>query len=335
MTLRRTVTLSSVATACNVKPATVSRVLNNVSKGFSVSADKRELIMRKAAELGYMPNQAARSLRLSRTGRIMVYGLSIGWGLNERTYSRMLKSCVSRLNQEGFEVDVAYPASNSQISSHLAYDGAVIVNPGFEGLLEEVRKIKAPYVVMNDRPDLQGCSYVSVDDVEGMRMALEYLRGKGHRRIAYRCTNNGREVEEAHRSIFERYHTYVEEMTNAGEEAFSDYDQSYDMVEFLAELRKRGISAVVTYNCSNALGLAGQCAVEGVRIPGDLSVVSFNRPLYPMIPELTAIELPLEEMGTATAEILIEAINEGKSCSRQLMFRENLYEGQSVADIRK
>ena len=44
-------------------------------------------------------------------------------------------------------------------------------------------------VIMNDRVDDKSCSYVAVDDLEGMKMAFDHLNSKGHTNIAYRCTS--------------------------------------------------------------------------------------------------------------------------------------------------
>ena len=53
------VTIYDIAEKLNVSPATVTRALNNLPK---VGAEKRELIIETAAEMGYTPNRAATSL---------------------------------------------------------------------------------------------------------------------------------------------------------------------------------------------------------------------------------------------------------------------------------
>ena len=330
--MKSRVTLDSIATACNVKAATVSRVLNNVSKGFSVSDEKRELIKHTASKLGYVPNLAAQNLRLNRTNRIMIYGLTIGWGIRETTYSYMLLSCIKTLNNAGFEVDVVYPASSSQVLSPMAFDGAVIINNGSESIREYMLSLRTPYVLMNDRLDTIACSYVAVDDVGGMKMAIAHLQEKGHNRIAYRCGENSRHKKFRHPSIADRYLTYIGELEKAGLEAFSDYEQAMPENDFLGELIRRRISAVITYDATNALDILKCCAENKIRIPDDLSVITFNEPAYPTFPELTTVRLPLHEMGVAAAESLIARLN-GEKDLKQFVFGEKLVAGNSVADI--
>jgi len=330
--MRRKVTLISIAEACNVKPATVSRVLNNVSKGFSVSNEKRTLIKNTARDMGYIPNLAARNLRLNRTNRIMVYGLTAGWGILETTYSHMLTSCVNKLNDAGFEVDVVYPASKNQIFSRMAFDGAIFVNPGFSLQMDDLKKLNIPYVIMNDRVDDKSCSYVAVDDLEGMKMAFDHLNSKGHTNIAYRCRQHCAENQSYHRSIADRYNAYKQLMGLQNINVYSDYETASSPDEFIKECLKREISAVITYDVTNALDLLKQCAVNGLTIPEDLSILTFNEPSYPTFPELSSISLPLEKMGDAAAEILIAAIN-GEKSVQQRVFSESLFERNSIKDL--
>lgn len=330
--MQERITLSSIAAACNVRPATVSRVLNNVSKGFSVSPDKRKLIEKMAKDMGYVPNIAAQNLRLNRTNRIMVYGLTIGWGIKETTYSYMMLSCVKTLNAAGFEVDVVYPASNHQILSRMAFDGAIIINPDSKLIMDNIDKLKIPYVVMNDRPDIKNCSYVAVNDFGGMDLAISHLWLKGHRNIAYRCGPHSAHSAFTHKSISERYQAYLKILSEKGAQAFSDYESALNDAEFNKELKRRKITAVITYNVTNALALLKQCAVDKIKIPDKLSVITFNEPVYDTFPVLSAITLPLNKMGKAVADILIAKIS-GSNEVKQLIFEECLLEGESVANL--
>ncbi len=66
------VTIYDVAKQLDVSPATVTRALNNLPK---VGAEKRELIIQKAAEMGYTPNRAATSLSRKQIRiEVIIYG---------------------------------------------------------------------------------------------------------------------------------------------------------------------------------------------------------------------------------------------------------------------
>ena len=73
-------TLSEVARRCSVSQSTVSRVLNNSTKGrFSVSPEVRERILHAARELNYRPSIAARNLTVSKTHLVAVLGVAGIW----------------------------------------------------------------------------------------------------------------------------------------------------------------------------------------------------------------------------------------------------------------
>ena len=64
--------IKDVALAAGVSPATASKVLTGNGVAYQVSASTIERVQRIAKELGYVPNIAARNLRLQRTGQIGV-----------------------------------------------------------------------------------------------------------------------------------------------------------------------------------------------------------------------------------------------------------------------
>ena len=63
------VSMKDLAAACNVSIATVSKALNDQH---DVSAKTKEMVRRKAKELGYFPNSAAKALKTNRSHNIGV-----------------------------------------------------------------------------------------------------------------------------------------------------------------------------------------------------------------------------------------------------------------------
>ena len=56
-------TLKEIAQACSTSPATVSRVLNNYTKNFSVNPELRQRILDYVKQSGYEPNMLFKTLR--------------------------------------------------------------------------------------------------------------------------------------------------------------------------------------------------------------------------------------------------------------------------------
>lgn len=71
--------ISDVAQAAAVSAATVSLILNGRRSGNDrIGPETRERVLRVVAELGYVPNQTARSLRRRKTERIRLYVARLG-----------------------------------------------------------------------------------------------------------------------------------------------------------------------------------------------------------------------------------------------------------------
>ena len=69
----RAVTLQDVAKAAGVSSSAASVVLNGCRSGTRVSVPTRRKVMEVATQLGYRPNEVARSLVTGQTNRIGVY----------------------------------------------------------------------------------------------------------------------------------------------------------------------------------------------------------------------------------------------------------------------
>jgi len=147
----RKVTIYDVAKQLGVSPATVTRALNNLPK---VGAEKRELIIKTAAEMGYTPNRAATSLSRKQVHiEVVVYG-SIA-----EFYSKILEG-----------VDAAYEALkdfNLKVNKHVMDKAEV----GEDSVCELLRKIqkKEPSAVL----------VYSVSDTEEIALAVDDLIRSG------------------------------------------------------------------------------------------------------------------------------------------------------------
>ncbi len=322
------VTQRTIAERCGVQVATVSRVLNNVRSGFSVSPEKREQILSAARELGYLPNSAARNLRSNRSGKIAVFGYSLFWDPDESTYSQMLRHCVEECNRRGYQVDLVFPSDPRELLAPGACDGAVIVNLMRRSLNREFRRYGIPYVLMNSRGD-DGEAFVTADDRGGVALAVRHLLRLGHRRLAYFGATHLFEGK-THSSVEDRFRGFFDACAEAGvEEPFAETAEEAGAEVFLAEIRSRGVTGVISYNQQGGIQLFHACRKAGLRVPEDLSIIAFNRLFDLFEPHLTTLVFDLESMGRATAEQLIGQIEHGVE-PRGRFFPLSLEPGQST-----
>ena len=113
-----------------------------------------------------------------------------------------------------------------------------------------------------------------------------------------------------------------------------------DFVASLARGRERGESggghptAIVTYTHHAAISMLRLLWEAGLSVPKHLSVATFSNsyPVSEVIPPLTVMALPTEEMGRTAAEMVLEQIRtSGAAPPRRMVLKETLIVRKSTA----
>ncbi|WP_461486392.1 LacI family DNA-binding transcriptional regulator, partial [Pedobacter sp.] len=183
-----TTTIKTIAETIGLSLTTVSRVLNGVAKKYRISEATEARVLEEADRLGYIPNQAARNLRLKKSFAIGLVIPNLGnpffanivsvvnQVLHERGYSVILTDCNE---DEKLEVEAVNALSARNM------DGMIVI-PSAKGKKHlNVLKQKGVPVVFIDRyfEDLE-IPYVATNHYDGALKITEYLIGNGHERIA-------------------------------------------------------------------------------------------------------------------------------------------------------
>ena len=96
------VSMKDIARECNVSVATVSKALNGQP---DIGPETRERIARKAEEMGYMANSAARALKTNRTYNIgVLFVNSRNGGLAHEFFSMVLDGIRERAEEAGYDL---------------------------------------------------------------------------------------------------------------------------------------------------------------------------------------------------------------------------------------
>ncbi|MEV6108015.1 LacI family DNA-binding transcriptional regulator [Streptomyces sp. NPDC051940] len=180
-------TVRDVAERAGVSAMTVSRALRDDAK---VSAATRERVRAAAAELGYRPNEMARSLRLGRgTGLV---GLLVT-NLANPFYSRLALGVDAALSPHGLKAVIAntgqdLDSERSLVEDLIArrVDGIIAVPAGSDQRhLAAAAAGGVPVVVASRPPSGFDADCVLVDDFGGARDATRDLLAQGHRSIGF------------------------------------------------------------------------------------------------------------------------------------------------------
>lgn len=310
-----TVSARDVARVAGVSVSTVSRAL---SRPDSVSSGTLAKVLETARGLGYRPNLAARNLITGRTGAI---GLVVP-DIENPFFASITKGVQDRARAAGYAVVIADsdedPSREGDLVREMSrqVDGVVLCSPRSpDGVIETLAR-EFPIVLVNRQ-----CGTVSavlVDNLGGVRLALEHLRALGHRRIAYvggpaASWSTRARLAAAHSVVAEHPDT---ELIDLG--SFQPYVSGGIAAADL--LVASGATAVLAFNDLVAFGLLDRLHRRGVGVPHEVSVVGVdNIPMSALTsPALTSVGIPLVNCGRAGVDVLVQLLrNPGQPAGHQ------------------
>ena len=298
------VTLADVAQALGLSASTVSRALSDPDK---VNAHTRERVRRAARELGYIPNQTARSLI---SGHHDIIGLIVP-DIANPFFPPIIKAIQARAALKDKTVIIAdvneHPGDEVQRAQIIRkrVDGLIMVSPrAADERLCELTDLR-PIVYVNRR--VPGAANVLVDNVDGVAEAVEHLTALGHKKIAYlngprRSWSN----QQRRDAIVAACMTQGVELVEYGpfEPQVQAGGRAADLVH------ASDVTAVIAYDDLIALGLMTRLAERGVRVGPDISVIGIDdSPMSGMAyPTLTSIHVPGAEAGMTAVDMVLDMI---------------------------
>lgn len=329
------VTIKDIARRSGHSWSTVSRVINDSP---SVSETTRAEVKAIIEEMGFRPNNVARGLV---TGRMNIVACIIGDRLNP-FYAGLFSSAEDVLNQAGYLAVLCYTNYDPdkeekylEAADENNFAGVIMVTaPETQKLVENLTSIQCPVVLANRYLVTVPTDVVLVDNYYGGYIATRHLIEKGHRRIAHLA---GPENSTA---SCDRLRGYRQAMCGAGlpvrEEDITranllepeGYRYGRDLLEY-----PRDLTAVFCANDMLASGIVRAYAERERKIPDELSIVGFDdSPVATCGPvRLTTVRQDPEQMGKATAEMVLNRIANRKAPYRRIVFTPELVVRDSVA----
>jgi LacI family transcriptional regulator len=321
------VTIDEIAERAGVSASTVARVLRGDVKGVQErSARKAREILRISDELGYRPNWRARALSRGKTHTIGLLYSNPKW-IFEDPMNEIASSFTETLQEENYDLRLV-PVTATSDWKELVLGGAV---DGLAFLLH-VPEPAQPLVLEGRLPTILlgekfgGLQHVVADDVAGGKLAARHLIGLGHKRIALYVNETIRD----HVSIHERRQGFEQAMRDAGLETKAEVWRCSTEDAMQRILSSDAPTAVICYCHVEALELTHAAWVNGVSIPTDLSLISFNDISATRFttPPLTVIGFDTAELGRIGARRLAariaspeEATDENTVVREQLVLR--------------
>ncbi|MFE5710759.1 LacI family DNA-binding transcriptional regulator [Streptomyces sp. NPDC056501] len=309
-------TLEEVAARAGVGRGTVSRVINGSPK---VSEQAKAAVEQAVAELGYVPNRAARALAGSRTDAVaLVIPETEARLFAEPYFLDIIRGVSAELADADKQLLLTLIRSEQERQRFEQYlaaqrvDGVLLVSVhGDDPLPDQVRALGLPAVLNGRRREDERVAFVDSDNTGAGRTAVAHLAARGRRGIATitgpldmyvaRCRLDG----------------YREGLADAGLAPDEELVANGDFTEeggrrAMRELldRRPALDAVFAASDVMAAGARAVLRAAGRRVPEDVALVGVDDSAVArhMDPPLTSVRQPIEEMGRTMARLLLQEI---------------------------
>ena len=306
------VTALEVAKMAGVSQPTVSLVLSHNPRA-RVSPETRARVIKIAEELGYRPNRLAQGLVHRRSFALGV----IVPGFANPVNSAIISGAERVATKAGYAV-LLCETGEVGLGQHLKalvdrqIDGVIIAGISEDELADaDLRGVNV--VLVNQRSDI--FSTVQDDSLRAGTLAAEHLLGLGHRTLAFIGPIT---LASAFRL---RERGFAQALRAADAVPSSDYWQRADATVAGGVAAMRALLALrippTAVFCANDLGALGAhkaCAIAGVSIPEDLSILGCDDiDLGTLVtPELSTISTPKRELGARAVRLLLRQLGGGE-----------------------
>lgn len=328
--------LKDISDATSFSVNTVSRALRGDPR---ISEATREAIVRKAEELGYIPNAIAGIMRTNRSRTIGVvsadssnpFFAEVILGIEEA--ARKLDHSILLINTEE-------KAENEREAIKLLLgrqvDGLVVF-PVYDdpANLALYRSLEIPFLFAGRR--VRGIEDHSIlhCDVEGQIEVVDHLLDKGHRKILYIAgpenVSNTVDRLEGFREAYRR--RGLEPDPDLLLSSSGHIEDSYAKLN-LALNRGREFSAVVCFNDLVAIGALKSLFENGRSVPREVEVFGFDNLAISQFlrPSLSSVDVPKSRLGRLAVEELIAHIEDPEREYRTLRIKPRLVFRETTSD---
>jgi LacI family transcriptional regulator len=337
-------TAKELAKLLGVSPATVSLVVNNKA---GVSHQTRKRVLSGIQSLGI----DASKQKLYRDLLLIIYrkhGISPhATPFFSSIYSEIIESIGEQAKRRGCTLSVSYMDEhnfNTQYQEIKGTDaaGIIILATELTKEQEETLQFPVPVVLLDNFIPKSNRDCITMDNAQGVRIAVEYLHEKGHTQIGYvhveHNATNFQERKEGFYAAMEEaglpinpHFIFTVSTSQGGEKAKQMLtDEIMDSDAFP--------TAFFTDNDILASYMIAALKQKGLSVPQDISVVGFDNMNFAsfMQPPLTTIDIPKALMGTLAVDTLCESvlfINTAYLGLRRIQLLPRLIERASVKEI--
>lgn len=314
--MKKALSIKDIALAAGVSITTVSFILNGKAKEKAISESVTKKVEKIIKELGYKPNQLARSLR---TGNSNIIGLIVE-DISNPFFATIAKMIEYKAYKKGYKI--IYSSTENEVEKtkdlinmfKTRKVDAYIISP-IKGIEEDIQALINDHktVVLFDR-NLDGVNvdYVGVDHFKASAEATSYLIANGRKNIALVT------IDLAIKQITDRldgYKNVLEQNSVFNEELILKIPFNQSEEENAAQMKKlfteNKIDAVLF--ATNYLAIGGLMVLKEIdkKIDPDFEVIAYDDHIVFKLftPQISAVEQPLEEIADKIIDLVLSRLS--------------------------
>lgn len=329
------ITIYDVAREANVSMATVSRVVNGNQ---NVKPATRKKVLDCIQQLGYRPNAVARGLASKKTTTIGV----IVPDISKNFYSELSRGIADVATM--YEYNIILSNSDERttrevelIEDHLGkqVDGLIFMS---DSISDEVRlemaSANVPIVLAGTLDIEEKMATVNIDFEQAAYEAVTTLIQNGHKKVLFVSGPFSKDINRISKKT-----GYLRALKDSGLEVNEQcileventYDAAYEEWNHIRSLTEDA-TAIFTSSDVIAVGIMNRIIDEGLSVPEDYEIICFEHSILARVvrPQLTAIVVPLYDLGAVAMRLLTKLMNGEEVEQKQVILPYRFEQRSSV-----
>ncbi|MBT2698985.1 LacI family DNA-binding transcriptional regulator [Bacillus sp. ISL-40] len=319
-------TMKEIAKLANVSQATVSRVING-NKSVNEEAAKR--VLKVIEEVGFIPNNAAQTLKRSHSN---IIGVCVTETFNPY-FVELIDTLELEARKRGYNILLHNSKHNpitewESIQNFIArqVDGIILV-PNGEYNIQRLNKLAIPTVIITK--NRESLDSIGLDHMQAGKIAGENFIYAGHKKFGFIGTVPD-EKYLGYNSVLYENGFELNSLINVKQTSTNNFLIQQDIEAYFNQADRLDFTCVFAANDIMALEFLKGAQKRGIRIPEDISLIGFDDTYLAKIMGISSIHQPIEEMVKTTIEILLNRIeNEVSSEKINIQLAPTLIERKS------
>jgi DNA-binding LacI/PurR family transcriptional regulator len=315
MKYRKSVSSRDVAREAGVSQATVSYVLNNV-KDIKIRPETREAVLEAVKRLNYHPNHIARGMKLNRS---MSIGVVTDRNITNFYFAQTLEGIKDGIQQNNYSITLTFDRSSDIADMEFIryfntnrIDGIIFAFAAVDDrTIDYLNEKDIPCVIVDAHPRGRDAYEVCTDHLNHMSDVFMHFRSKGVNSVGYAGPGPGVAPDRRVEAFREA----------AGKNGYKISDRHIVFSVFDDDEITKAVTGLLSSADRPEAVLAGsprfglltlKCALMlGIKVPEELKIIAFGSSNFFVVthPALSAVEVPLYEMGIKASEKLFSIMN--------------------------